>query len=230
MQCIILAAGLGTRMGELTKHVPKPMLEVAGRPLLAHKIDMLPKEIDEVVLVIGYKGDVVRAYFGDEWHDRRIRYAEQKELNGSAGAVRLARDLVGERFLVTMGDDLYHPEDLADLMRHPLSILGYFVDDATSFGIMTKDAEGNLLEVVERPHGFAKGLVNTGAYVLTQEFFIYEPVHISETETGLPQTLAVMAKDRPVRVESARAWQPVGRPEDLPAAESFLSEWLPKQV
>jgi len=69
--------------------------------------------------------------------------------------------------------------------------------------------------------------VNVGAYMLPSEYFDFPPVRITDTEYGLPQTLAVMAKDIPVKVLRARCWQPVGCPEDLPKGEEFLKKyWL----
>lgn len=226
MQCVILAAGLGTRMKELTKDTPKPMIQVSGKPLLEHHLDILPPEVDEVIMVIGYLGEQIQNYFGAEWKGRKISYVTQTELNGTAGAVALAKDKVEGAFLVTMGDDLYHPKDLKRLICHKHAILGYPVEDASRFGIMTTDGNGNLADVVEQPHGFKKGLVNTGAYMLSRDFFRYQgvPKKASDKELGLPQTLMVMAKDVPVVVETACAWQPVGRPEDIPEAEKFLRE------
>jgi len=224
MQSVILAAGKGTRMGELTKDTPKPMLRVQGKPLLEHHLGFLPDAVDEVIFVIGYLGEQIRAYFGDEWQGRKIRYVEQLELNGTAGAIHQVKDLIHGKFLVTMGDDFYVKEDLERLAAYPLAILGRRFDDAAAFGIMTKDENDNLLAVVERPHGFVSGLVNTAAYALTPEFFTYELVRISETEYGLPQTLAVMAKDVPVKVVEANGWCPVGKPEDIAVAERFIVE------
>ena len=63
MQAVILAAGLGTRMGKLTKNTPKPMLKLDGKNLLEWKIERLPKEVDEVILVVGYKSEVIKKYF-----------------------------------------------------------------------------------------------------------------------------------------------------------------------
>lgn len=209
-------------MKNLTNDTPKPMLCVLGKPLLEHHISFLPKEIDEVIFIIGYLGDQIRSYFGNEWQGRKISYVEQKELNGTAGAIHLAKDMVRGKFLVTMGDDLYHPSDLEKLSRHPIALLGYHTTNAASFGIVTVDAKNRLLGVVERPHGFTEGLVNTGAYVLNADFFKYGPVKITETEYGLPQTLVVMSRDIPVTVEVTTRWQPVGNPDDIAFAEQFL--------
>ena len=112
MQAVILAAGRGTRMNELTTAVPKPMLDVAGKPLLEYKLDALPDFVEEVVLIIGYKGDVIQAHFGDLYNGKRILYVEQETMNGTAGALWCAKDLFHERFLVMMGDDIYMKEDV----------------------------------------------------------------------------------------------------------------------
>ncbi|MDD5083657.1 MAG: sugar phosphate nucleotidyltransferase [Candidatus Moranbacteria bacterium] len=223
MQCVILAAGRGTRMGELTKELPKPMIEVLGLPILAHKIDMLPASFHEVILVVGYRKEVITEYFGDEWNGRTITYVEQRELNGTAGAVHFVKDLVYDRFLVTMGDDIYATEDIEKLMQHPLALLGYYTQDAASFGLVTIDDANHLMGVVERPHRLGEGLVNTGAYILNTDFFSYPPVPISETEFGLPQTLVKMSLDYPVMVEVTTRWLPFGNPNDVALAERLLA-------
>lgn len=217
-------------MGDLTDVKPKSMLEVSGIPVLAHKIKMLPRSIEEVILVVGYKREYIIEYFGEEWDGRKIRYATQEKLDGTAGAIHMVKDMLHDRFLVTMGDDLYHTEDLERMLQYPLAILGYYVEDASQFGIMTKDENGNLKDVVERPHGFKDGLVNTGAYVLDMRFFEYKPVQITEREFGLPQTLAIMAKDIPVKVEEATRWHPVGNPDELRRAEEFLEHISPSSL
>lgn len=224
MQCVILAAGRGTRMGDLTIDTPKPMIEVLGVPMLAHKINMLPASFDEVILVVGYKQHIISDYFGSVWQGRKIMYIEQRELNGTAGAIQLVKDKVQDRFLVTMGDDLYATEDIEKLMQHPLALLGYYTQEAASFGLVTIDANNNLMGVVERPHEIGEGLVNTGAYILNTDFFKYDPVQISETEFGLPQTLVKMSLEYPVKVEVTTHWLPFGNPNDLVLAEQFLME------
>ena len=110
MQCVILAAGRGTRMGSFTDDVPKPMLPILGKPMLEWKLEMLPQEIDEVIITVGYLGGRISAYFGDTWKGRRMRYVRQDVLDGSGGSIKLVHDSVPLSFpvLVTMGDDFYH--------------------------------------------------------------------------------------------------------------------------
>ena len=112
MQAIILAAGKGTRMGMLTKNIPKPMLKVAGKTLLEHKFDILPESIDEIIMVIGYLGEVIRDTYGNEYKGKKITYVLQDKMHGTGGAVWLCRDLIADKFLVLNGDDMYAKEDL----------------------------------------------------------------------------------------------------------------------
>ena len=209
-------------MRELTASTPKPMLCLLGRPMLAWKIEMLPEAIDEVILVVGYLQEQIRNYFGEEWQGRKIRYVVQEELNGSGGAISLTKELLVGTALVMNGDDLYHHDDLSLLIREEWAVLGLYVDEAEPYGLLETDASGYLRQITERPHGKKTGTINTGAYMLQPHFFRYPLVEISATEYGLPQTLVTMAQDYPVKVQVARAWQPVGRPEDIALGEMFL--------
>jgi len=225
MQGVILAAGRGTRMGALTEHVPKPMLPLLGKPLLAWQLEMLPQAINEVILVVGYLQEQIRMYFGEEWQGRKISYVVQTELNGTGGAIHLAKNMMVGPTLVMNGDDLYHPDDLSLLIREELAVLGLAVDHAQLFGLLEHNEAGHLKRITERPHGYEQGIVNTGAYILSPRFFEYPLVPISATEFGLPQTLAVMGREHPVTVLLAHAWQPVGQPEDITRGEIFLQKY-----
>jgi choline kinase/putative flippase GtrA len=102
----ILAGGLGTRLGERVEQAPKPLLEVAGRPFLWHQLRLLASAgADEVILCVGYLGETIRQQIGSELFGLRIAYSfDSAELDGTLGAIRRARDLLGERFLVLYGD------------------------------------------------------------------------------------------------------------------------------
>jgi NDP-sugar pyrophosphorylase family protein len=107
VQAVILAGGLGTRLGELTKTVPKTMVQVDGKPFLQHQIELLKRNgIDDFVLCISYLGELVERYFGGG--DRlgvTIRYSHDgPRLLGGAGALKRAEPLLEERFFVTYGD------------------------------------------------------------------------------------------------------------------------------
>src|SRR3990167_2487489 len=98
MQAIILAAGRGKRMNHLTDDLPKPLLRVGGKNLIEHKLDMLPAEIDEVVIVVGYFRGKIKDYFGNSYGGRKIKYIEQGELLGTGFALFLAKPFLKDRF------------------------------------------------------------------------------------------------------------------------------------
>lgn len=222
MQCVILAAGRGTRMGELTNDIPKPMVSVLGEPLLAHKIRMLPESIDEVILIVGYKKEIIIEYFGVEWEGRRIVFVEHRELNGTAGAIHSAKDIVRGRFLVTMGDNLYCKEDLVKMLSYNVAILVHTTDNPTQFGVIETDDNDRLIDIEEKPEHPKSNLVSTNAFVLDEKFFTYAMVSVNEKEFGLPQTVLVMSREYPVTVCKASWWLPVDNPDDVVLAEQFL--------
>ncbi len=106
MQAVILAGGLGTRLWPLTKTVPKPMVTVAGVPYLEHQVRLLKRQhITDIVILNGVLGEQIEGYFGD---GRRlgvsIRYSRESEPLGTAGALREARGLLAEHFVLIYGD------------------------------------------------------------------------------------------------------------------------------
>jgi len=222
MQVVILAAGRGKRMKELVKGVPKPMLKVKGKPILEHKINALPKEITEIVFVIGYYGEHIMNHFKRYFNGRRVTYVFQTDLNGTGGALFLARSVLQDKFLVMMGDDLYHKKDVRKLLKHELAILGREVDDPSRFGIIKANRRGHMVDIVEKPKRSKDKLANTGMYVITKKIFEYDLVPIGGGEFGLPQTLAKMAEKNPVKVEKATIWHAIGSPKDLIEAEKII--------
>jgi bifunctional UDP-N-acetylglucosamine pyrophosphorylase/glucosamine-1-phosphate N-acetyltransferase len=228
MQAVILAAGKGTRMGILSNSTPKPMLKVLGKSLLEHKIDMLPDAVDEIIFVINHLGDQIQNHFGENYNGRKISYVEQPELNGTAGALFQAKEILKDRFIVMMGDDLYGREDMKKAIGHKNAVLVRKTEGSTPGGKVVLDEDEHLLEIVEDKKGdIHNGLVNTGFYVLSSDIFNYEPVRLGESkEFGLPQTMVIMAKDLPVKVVLADFWLNITSPEDLLLAEKVLSPKL----
>lgn len=119
MKAVILAAGKGTRMKDLTNELPKPMLRVQGRPILEHILAGLRGVgCREFCIVTGWRKEVIEDHFADgsRW-DVRIQYAEQKVQDGTGKAPELAKPFVGtEAFLLTYGDILVKPETYAQML------------------------------------------------------------------------------------------------------------------
>ena len=111
MQAVIMAGGKGTRLAELTRdEIPKPMVELAGKPLLLWQIERLKENgIQDIFLVIGHLGSVIRDYFGDgSRFGVKIRYFEEKEPLGTAGSFYYLKDLIrDEEFLMMSGDLMF---------------------------------------------------------------------------------------------------------------------------
>jgi NDP-sugar pyrophosphorylase family protein len=104
----ILCGGFGTRLGALTRDLPKPMIEIGGRPYLERVIgSFFERGLRDVVLLTGYKADVIEEHFGDGARfGVRIAYSRETEPLGTGGALREARALLGDRFILTFGDVL----------------------------------------------------------------------------------------------------------------------------
>lgn len=219
---VILAAGLGTRLRPHTLTTPKPLLAVAGRPILEWNIEKLPAEISRVILVVGYLKERIMAHFGSSWNGREIAYVEQTELNGTGGAVAACADRLDGKFVVMNGDDLYAAADIGAALAHDLCIVTKEAVSGGRFGAFKTDAAGNMTEIIEGAEVGPGSLVNIGLYVLDRRFFDYPLVAINDKEFGLPQTLVAMAKDHPIRILKASFWQPIGYPEDLEKAAKIL--------
>lgn len=177
MQALVLAGGEGTRLRPLTLTQPKPALSLVDRPLIRYTVDWLGRHgIDEVVMACGFRPEGLRAALGDQVRGGpAIHYVEEEEPLGTAGPVRLAADmgLLGDRFMVLNGDVLtdldltalqnQHSETgaVASLALHP-------VDDPSSYGLVRRAEDGEVLEFIEKPDPSEIDTteVSAGAYVL----------------------------------------------------------------
>jgi UDP-N-acetylglucosamine diphosphorylase / glucose-1-phosphate thymidylyltransferase / UDP-N-acetylgalactosamine diphosphorylase / glucosamine-1-phosphate N-acetyltransferase / galactosamine-1-phosphate N-acetyltransferase len=136
MQCVILAAGKGTRLRPITDNLPKPLVKVAGKTLLDHIVSSLPSSIDEIIFVTGYLEDQIRAYCGVEFHGRKVTYVTQAEQKGTAHALWLCKDLLKGRFLFMFADDLHGPSDIARVASYTRAMLTYTTNTPEKFGIV----------------------------------------------------------------------------------------------
>lgn len=214
-------------MKDLTSTVPKPMLQVNGKSLIEHKLDALPPEVDEVILIIGYLGHVIRDTFGEGFGGRRMTYVEQETLNGTAAAVWLARPHIKDRFVVLMGDDLYARKDIESCMASPdWSVLVEKTESMGSGGKIVMDEQDHIVSIEEGSHD-GPGLMNTNLMVLDTRIFEYPivPKAPGSDEYGLPQTVlaASRASGIPLHPVPTTFWIQITAPDDLAKAERILS-------
>ena len=160
MKAVILAAGKGTRMRELTRELPKPMLPVQGRPILEHILEgLLNHGIHNVCIITGWHAEVVEEHFGDgsRW-GARITYARQVVQDGTGKAPEYARAFVGaDDFILTYGDILVRPETYGRILERFRSgpfagVLTVTIgEDVTKGGLNFFDRDFCLTRLVEKP-------------------------------------------------------------------------------
>jgi len=181
---MILAAGAGTRMLPLTREVPKPMLEIGGRPILEHLVNLLKKYgANEIAMNLHHLPDVIKGYFGNgEKFGVRITYSYEEELLGSAGAVKKLEDFFEGSFFVVYGD-LFTNADLEKLLEFHrdkssrATIALYEVENPEECGIVQIDAESKIKKFIEKPNAeeVFTNLANAGIYVLEPEIIDFIP-------------------------------------------------------
>ncbi len=229
MQAVFLAAGRGTRMGEMTEKTPKPLLEVAGKTLLEHKFDALPDQVDEIILVIGYLGEMMRAKFGDSYKGKKITYMVQENpVGGTMDALQQAKKILNGKFLATNADDIHLTKDIVSCLGHQWALAVTRLRSLDNAAEVRVDARGNITEIVESDmHKGGLGLGNVGLYVLDPRIFKIDPVQLEgQTEYGLPQTMLAAAKtfNIPMTAIEISFWVHITSPEDLVRAEEALSK------
>lgn len=226
MQCVILAAGKGTRMRPMTDFRPKSLVKLNERPILDYIVEALPDAIDELVLVIGYRGEQVREHCGSMFMGRKVTYIEQENpVAGTANALSVARDVLTDKFLVLMGDDLYGKAGLTRAISHDLCVVAAESDEPEKFGVVIKNEQGLLVDIVEKPETPDSNIVSTGAMVLDMRIFNYHTEPDPRTgEEYLPDMVQQLAKEYPVYVEVLKKWYPIGYPGDVVVVERVLKE------
>lgn len=228
-RAIVLAAGRGTRMGEITSEIPKPMLPVQGKPMLEHVLDRLASVgVERFLIVVGYHREIIEEHFRN-WR-LPIEFKLQDPVNGTGSAVRLGREFAGGGpFLLAFGDIICEPAAYSACARvleeNPATgaVLGVkWVDDPFQ-GAAVYEREGRIYNVIEKP---PKGTSTThwnsaGLYAMRPVVFPYldrlEPSPRNEYELTsiFDMMLAESLELRSAAIEGS--WRDVGRPEDLAA-------------
>ncbi|USN87568.1 MAG: nucleotidyltransferase family protein [Candidatus Nomurabacteria bacterium] len=222
MQCIILAAGKGSRLRPITDTIPKPLVKVDGKTLMDHVVGALPSSIKELIIVVGYKGDMIREYCGDSFYGRPVTYLEQKEINGPAKALWLAKDLIKGRFLFMFADDIHGRDDMARAVSYSRSILATTSDTPERFGVIVRNPDGTIADMVEKPSSPSSNLVATGPMVLDQHIFDFAPEAPINGEYFMPEIIMRYKEKYPMAVVEENFWLAIGYPEDLEKAEKKI--------
>ena len=235
MKAMILAAGQGTRLRPLTDHIPKPMVLVAGKPILEHNLELLTRHgISDVVINLHHQPQTIVDHFGDgsRW-GVHITYSFEPELLGTAGAVKRVQEQFDSTFLVLYGDNL----TTCDLTRLTVfhqakggiaTIALHYRDDPTASGIATLDDRDRITRFVEKPmpHQIFSLWVNAGILVL-------EPEVLDVTPEGGPSDLgrdlfpSLLARGEAIygyRMSQGEYLWWIDTPEDLQRVKAIWEE------
>jgi dTDP-glucose pyrophosphorylase len=176
-QAVILAGGKGTRLGEITRAVPKPMLPIAGdQPFLDYLLEMIERHgYEDIILLGGYLGEVLEAaYDGRRISGARIRVLLEKAPLGTAGALTVAREKLDPRFVMMNGDAFFDINlralEQASRQSGAMATLALrSVPDAARFGRVIEE-RGKVVAFLEKdPSRPGPGIINGGVYVLKRE-------------------------------------------------------------
>jgi glucose-1-phosphate thymidylyltransferase len=235
VQVIIPLAGKGTRLLPLTKQVPKALVHVAGRPVMDYVMDTVRGtglDIDELIVITGHLKEEVERYVGAHY-PMKARFVEQKVLDGTAGAVDLARPFVRGPVIIMFVDTLFEADlSLLGTSEADAVIWAKEVEDYRAFGVVVTDATGHMLRIVEKPDTPVSRLANIGFYYVRDSKTLFDGIaEVKRRPAGkggefyLTDAFQYMVdKGRKVRVAEVRHWYDCGKLDTLLETNHHLLE------
>jgi len=220
-RAIIMAGGKGERLKPITEHIPKPMVTVAGKPILERLIlHLLSHGIKKITLAVNYKREIIEEYFGDgKQFGVEINYIREKIPMGTAGALSLFKDR-GREPLIVMNGDLVTQFDITKMLerhslsRNSLTVGVYKYLHTIPFGVL-KMEEDEIISVAEKPLEW--WFVNSGIYVIDPSLLSRVP---KEAYFTMPQLIehCLKSKKRVGGFEIEEEWLDVGKLTELEKA------------
>lgn len=176
MKAIIPAAGIGTRLRPHTYTLPKALLYVAGRPIISHILDdVIGLGVSSVVLIVGYKGELIEEYVKAEYKDLDATFVYQAERLGIGHAINMTREAAntGEPLLTILGDTIVR-SDLKSITGAATNVLGVKeVEDPRRFGVCELDGR-RITRLVEKPKDPPSNMALVGLYYIKDSSLLFE--------------------------------------------------------
>lgn len=182
MYVVIMAGGKGTRIASVRADVPKPMIPVCGKPILEHQLEVLRRQgYTEVIMVIGHLGHCIKQYFASgEKFGVTIRYVEEDQPLGTAGALYYLKEIIREDFLLLNGDIIFDIDIARMLSYHrkkggAATILTHPNSHPYDSGLVVTDQDGKVEKWLakEEERSFYRNRVNAGIHILSPKVFEY---------------------------------------------------------
>ncbi len=222
---VILAAGWGTRLRPLTLGRPKPAIRLLGDTLIEHNLREIKDIIEEAIIVVGYKDEVIKERLKNNFLGIKITYVNQDEQLGTGHAAQVALPYLDDDFLILNGDDIYLREDIEKCLQKNPSILLKEVEDPMLYGQVSIEGE-RVKEIIEKPPKIVSNLINVGCYYLNKSFFEKEIKKSSRGEYEIVDFLKHYINDgKDIYFVKAKNWMPVTYPWSiLEAVEEVLEK------
>ena len=225
MQAIILAGGKSTRTYPLTITRPKPLLKVANKTLLEYNFDALDGLVEEVILVVGYKKEMIKEFVDKVKgnYKFKIKFISQKEQLGTGHAVLVCEEAVKGRFLLLMGDNIYSKKDVKNCLKHKNSILVKKAENPELFGVV-KENNNILVGIIEKPQSFVSDLINCAMYVFDKKIInLLKKIKKSKREEyEIVDAIEHLAKEEDINCVESSGWFSIGYPWDLLEADKHF--------
>ena len=185
MKIINLAGGLGTRLKETLRHIPKPMAPINSKPFLEYQfMHFRTQGFSEFILSIGHQGEIIRENFGDgKRFGVSIRYTVERELLGTGGAIKLAEEWIDSDHFIVCNGDTYFEVDLGEMLRFHVSHGGIgtlalaYKENPERYGKVVFDRVNRITSFQEKPGGRKPGYINGGLYAFRKDLFHHIPAN-----------------------------------------------------
>lgn len=233
MKIVIPMAGYGTRLRPHTWSKPKPMVSVAGKPVLGHVLDTFSRlpGIDEVIFIVGYLGQQVESYVSRTYPHLSARYIEQRDLLGQSHAIWLARDHLQGPMLMVFVDTLIEA-DFTTLPQESSEAVAWVkaVPDPRRFGVAELGEGGLVRRLVEKPQDITNNLAVVGVYYFAHSLRLIEAIESQmrrqlqlKGEYFLADAINILLeRGLKMRVRPVEVWQDCGKPETLLETNRYL--------
>ncbi|MEI7555179.1 sugar phosphate nucleotidyltransferase [Candidatus Chlorohelix sp.] len=178
MKIIIPLAGLGTRLRPHTYSKPKPLVNVAGKPVLAHILDELAVlDVEEIIFIVGYLGDQIEKYVSKNYPQYKSRFIVQTEMLGQAHAVNLANEYVTDEVLIIFADTIFKT-DLTLLKNISTDGVIYTkeVENPASYGVTVLNEQSIITRLVEKPKTYVSNLAVVGIYYFKKGEWLFSAI------------------------------------------------------
>ncbi len=233
MKVVIPLAGFGTRLRPHTYSKPKPLINVAGKPVLGHLLDQLiPLGVEEFIFVVGYLGDQIEEYVRHAYASITARFVEQREMLGQAHAIWTAREYLNHGSVFIPFADTLFEADLAGMDSAETDAFIYVreVEDPRSFGVVTLGDDGRITRFVEKPKTMDNRLAVVGLYYFRHGDVLLNAIEqlmahkaMTNNEYFLADAMQLMVEDGNVfKTRPVWAWLDCGRPETVLETNRYL--------